>query len=108
MGTSVKRIDETYGQLARDSEATILARLNARAARPGVDVASAENSELARNPHSPHAPRAAAAGDYPSGRLRMNAPGAAGRGRSRAGRNGRSHAGSRASGTSSQAEPRPA
>jgi integrase len=30
MGTSVKRIDETYGHLAHDSEATILARLNAR------------------------------------------------------------------------------
>jgi integrase len=30
MGTSVKRIDETYGHLARDSEAAILARLNAR------------------------------------------------------------------------------
>jgi integrase len=31
MGTSVKRIDETYGHLARDSETAILARLNARA-----------------------------------------------------------------------------
>jgi integrase len=42
MGTSVKRIDETYGHLARDSETTILARLNSRAARSGVDVATDE------------------------------------------------------------------
>jgi integrase len=40
MGTSVTMIDRTYGHLARDSEAGILVRLNARAARSGVEVVS--------------------------------------------------------------------
>lgn len=40
MGTSVAMIDRTYGHLARDSEAAIRARLDARAARSGVDLAS--------------------------------------------------------------------
>ena len=41
MGTSVKMIDRTYGHLARDSEDAIRARLDARADRSGVEVASA-------------------------------------------------------------------
>lgn len=41
MGTSVAMIDRTYGHLARDSEASILARLDARAKRDGVEVATA-------------------------------------------------------------------
>jgi hypothetical protein len=36
MGSSVQMIDSRYGHLARDSEATIRARLDARAARSGV------------------------------------------------------------------------
>jgi hypothetical protein len=40
MGTSVAMIDRVYGHLARDTEAVILARLNARAARTGDEVAS--------------------------------------------------------------------
>jgi integrase len=40
MGASVRVIDKTYGHLARDSEATIRARLEARAERSGVLVAS--------------------------------------------------------------------
>jgi integrase len=40
MGTSVAMIDRVYGHLARDSEAGILARLNARGARSGAEVAS--------------------------------------------------------------------
>ncbi|MGH3023246.1 MAG: hypothetical protein ACRDNI_06280 [Gaiellaceae bacterium] len=40
MGTSVAMIDRTYGHLARDSEASILGRLEARAERSGVEVAS--------------------------------------------------------------------
>ena len=40
MGASVKTIDRTYGHLARDSEQAIRARLDARAARSGVLVAS--------------------------------------------------------------------
>ena len=40
MGTSVAMIDRTYGHLARDSEDAIRARLNARAERSGVVVAS--------------------------------------------------------------------
>jgi integrase len=40
MGTSVAMIDRTYGHLARDSEETIRARLDAHAARSGVEVAS--------------------------------------------------------------------
>jgi integrase len=34
MGASVKEIDRTYGHLARDSEDTIRARLEARASKP--------------------------------------------------------------------------
>jgi hypothetical protein len=45
MGTSVAMIDRTYGDLARDAEASIRARLDARAARSGVDVASGEGDE---------------------------------------------------------------
>jgi hypothetical protein len=45
MGTSVAMIDRTYGHYARDSEASIRARLDARADRPGVDVASGERGE---------------------------------------------------------------
>jgi integrase len=41
MGTSVAMIDRTYGHYARDTEAGILARLNARSARSGDEVASA-------------------------------------------------------------------
>jgi integrase len=40
MGTSLQMIDRTYGHLARDSEDAIRARLDARAARSGVVVAS--------------------------------------------------------------------
>jgi integrase len=40
MGTSVKMIDRTYGHLARDSEAAIRARLDARARRSGDVVAT--------------------------------------------------------------------
>ena len=40
MGTSVQMIDRTYGHLARDSEDAIRARLDARAGRSGVDLAS--------------------------------------------------------------------
>jgi integrase len=40
LGASVTMIDRTYGHYARDSEAGILARLNARSARSGVEVAS--------------------------------------------------------------------
>jgi integrase len=40
MGTSVAMIDRTYGHLARDSEAAIRARLDARAGRDGVEMAS--------------------------------------------------------------------
>jgi integrase len=40
MGCSVKVIDDTYGHLARDSEAAILARLDARSGRVGVEMAS--------------------------------------------------------------------
>jgi integrase len=42
MGTSVKMIDRTYGHLARDSEEAIRARLDARAERSGVVVASGD------------------------------------------------------------------
>ena len=37
MGASVKEIDRTYGHLARDANDSIRARLDARAARPGVE-----------------------------------------------------------------------
>lgn len=40
LGASVAMIDRTYGHYARDSEAGILARLNARGERSGVEVAS--------------------------------------------------------------------
>lgn len=40
MGASVKEIDRTYGHLARDSEDAIRARLEARADRSGVYLAS--------------------------------------------------------------------
>ena len=40
MGTSVAMIDRTYGHLARDSEAAIRARLDARAERAGFERAS--------------------------------------------------------------------
>ena len=40
MGTSVAMIDRTYGHLARDSEDAIRARLDARAAQRGVNLAS--------------------------------------------------------------------
>jgi hypothetical protein len=36
MGASVKEIDHTYGHLARDAHDSIRARLEARAAQPGV------------------------------------------------------------------------
>lgn len=39
MGTSVAMIDRTYGHLARDSEAAILARLDARAATESKEEA---------------------------------------------------------------------
>ena len=39
MGTSVAMIDERYGHLARDSEAAIRARLDARSDRSGVEMA---------------------------------------------------------------------
>jgi integrase len=41
MGASVKTIDKHYGHLARDSDAAIRARLDARNGRSGVDVATA-------------------------------------------------------------------
>ena len=41
MGTSVAMIDRTYGHLARDSEASIRARLEARAGHAGAEVATA-------------------------------------------------------------------
>jgi integrase len=40
MGTSVAMIDRTYGHLAKDSEESIRARLDARDKRSGVEVAS--------------------------------------------------------------------
>jgi hypothetical protein len=42
MGTSVEMIDARYGHLARDSEGSIRARLDARAGRDGVEMASGE------------------------------------------------------------------
>jgi integrase len=45
MGASVKEIDRTYGHLARDASDSIRARLHARAAQPGVNLASAGTSE---------------------------------------------------------------
>ncbi len=40
MGCSVKEIDRTYGHLVRDSEDGILARLEARSRRSGVEMVS--------------------------------------------------------------------
>jgi len=40
MGTSIQMIDRTYGHLTHDSEATILARLQAHGARSGDEMAS--------------------------------------------------------------------
>lgn len=40
MGTSIAMIDRTYGHLARDSDESIRNRLDARAARSGVEMAS--------------------------------------------------------------------
>jgi integrase len=40
MGTSLAMIDRTYGHLARDAEVSIRARLDARAERSGVEMAS--------------------------------------------------------------------
>ena len=48
MGTSVAMIDRTYGHLARDSEESIRARLDARADRCGVEVASGGESDASR------------------------------------------------------------
>lgn len=45
MGTSVGMIDRTYGHLAIDSEDVIRARLDARAERDGVEVASGAEGE---------------------------------------------------------------
>jgi integrase/recombinase XerD len=45
MGTSVAMIDQRYGHLTRDSEASIRARLDARTGRSGVDQASAADSD---------------------------------------------------------------
>jgi integrase len=45
MGASVKTIDKTYGHLARDSEDAIRQRLDARAGRSGVEVASDGSGE---------------------------------------------------------------
>jgi integrase len=43
MGASVREIDRTYGHLARDTNDSIRARLDARAAQPGVNLASDGN-----------------------------------------------------------------
>jgi hypothetical protein len=45
MGASVKEIDRTYGDLARDSDVAIRARLDARANRDGVEMASGGEGE---------------------------------------------------------------
>jgi hypothetical protein len=45
MGASVKEIDRTYGHLARDSEDSIRARLDARAERDGAEMAFSESGE---------------------------------------------------------------
>jgi hypothetical protein len=45
MGASVRTIDKTYGHLARDSEAVIRARLDARGDRSGVILASGERDD---------------------------------------------------------------
>jgi integrase len=46
MGTSVAMIDRTYGHLARDSEASIRERLDARSERYGVDVESGPEARV--------------------------------------------------------------
>lgn len=43
MGCSVKVIDDTYGHLARDFEAAVRSRLEARSRYPGVNRASASD-----------------------------------------------------------------
>ena len=48
MGTSVAMIDRTYGHLARDSEDSIRAHLEARADRSGVEVASVSEGDATR------------------------------------------------------------
>lgn len=48
MGTSVAMVDRTYGHFARDSEASIRARLDARAERSGVEVVSSGVGDEAR------------------------------------------------------------
>jgi integrase len=57
MGTSVAMIDRTYGHLARDSEDSIRIRLEARAARSGVEVASGGEGNAGRlaSDRAPHA-----------------------------------------------------
>jgi hypothetical protein len=42
MGASVREIDRTYGHLVRDAEDSIRARLDARAAQRGVNLASGD------------------------------------------------------------------
>ena len=48
MGTSVAMIDRTYGHLARDSEESFRALLDARAERSGAQVASESESDAGR------------------------------------------------------------
>jgi len=48
MGTSVAMIDRTYGHLARDSEDSIRLRLETRAERSGVEVASGGGGDAGR------------------------------------------------------------
>jgi hypothetical protein len=50
MSTSVGMIDRTYGHFARDEEASIRARLEARAEQPGVGPRQ-QRRQLGRNPH---------------------------------------------------------
>jgi len=45
MGTSLEMIDQHYGHLAHDSEDSIRARLDARTARNGVQLASSEDGD---------------------------------------------------------------
>ena len=45
MGTSIAMIDRHYGHLARDSEDSIRARLDARANESGAKVASQAQQE---------------------------------------------------------------
>jgi integrase len=48
MGTSTRMIDRTYGHLARGSEDSIRARLDAKSARSGVLVASGDDGDSER------------------------------------------------------------